>query len=263
MFDLDCYLSRIGLDGRPTLAEVHRAHATTIPFENLDPRIGRPVSLAPADIEHKLLTERRGGYCFEQNLLLKMALEALGAEVDMFLARVRYGVSPGVTRPRSHLLLRARSGGSSWHADVGFGLGTLLDPLPFGPGAPHDQAGWRFRIVADGPELVLQEDTEAGWTDLYGFPEQPVHGVDVETINWWTSTHPHSPFVTGLIVSSQTTAGTRTTLSDRAGLTLRERTPRESREREVTLADVPAILTATFGLEGFDLDEAGRLRRPA
>ena len=101
MFDLDCYLSRIGLDGRPTLAEVHRAHATTIPFENLDPRIGRPVSLALPDIEHKLLTERRGGYCFEQNLLLKMALEALGAEVDMFLARMRLGAKPGVVAPNA------------------------------------------------------------------------------------------------------------------------------------------------------------------
>ena len=89
MFDLDAYLGRIGLNGRPSIAQVHRAHLTSIPFENLDPHQGVPVSLEVEDLERKLVTERRGGYCFEQNLLLKAALEALGAEVDMFLARMR------------------------------------------------------------------------------------------------------------------------------------------------------------------------------
>ena len=79
MLDLDAYLERIGLTGRPSLAQLHRAHLTSIPFENLDPHQGLPVSLEPGDLERKLVTERRGGYCFEQNLLLKAALEALGA----------------------------------------------------------------------------------------------------------------------------------------------------------------------------------------
>ncbi len=92
MFDLDAYLGRSGLCGRPSIAQVHRAHLTSIPFENLDPHRGLPVSLEVEDLERKLVSERRGGYCFEQNLLLKAALEALGAEVDMFLARMRKSV---------------------------------------------------------------------------------------------------------------------------------------------------------------------------
>ncbi len=142
MFDLDAYLERIGLTGRPGLAEVHRAHGTAIPFENLDPHRGLPVSLAPTDLERKLVAERRGGYCFEQNLLLKAALEALGAEVDLMLARVALGAEPGrreaAQPPRA---AASREGSASWHADVGFGLGTLLEPLPFGPGAEHEQGG--------------------------------------------------------------------------------------------------------------------------
>src|SRR5204862_6056712 len=101
VFDLDRYLARVGLRGRPAVAEVHRAHITSIPFENLDPHRGVPVSLAVDDLERKLVAERRGGYCFEQNLLLKAALEALGADVDLFLARVRSGAAAGLTRPRS------------------------------------------------------------------------------------------------------------------------------------------------------------------
>ena len=146
MFDLDAYLARIGLSGRPSVAEVHRAHITSIPFENLDPHRGVPVSLAVDDLQRKLVDERRGGYCFEMNLLLKLALESLGAHVDLLLARVRRGSEPGVIRPRSHLVLRVRDGGD-WHADVGFGLGSLFEPIPFGPGEAHDQAGWRFRVV--------------------------------------------------------------------------------------------------------------------
>src|SRR4051794_28531075 len=67
VFDLDRYLERIGLSGRPSIAEVHRAHVTSIPFENLDPYRGAVVSLALDDLARKLVDERRGGYCFEHN----------------------------------------------------------------------------------------------------------------------------------------------------------------------------------------------------
>jgi N-hydroxyarylamine O-acetyltransferase len=263
MFDLDAYLARIGLSGRPSIAEVHRAHSTTVPFENLDPQGGVPVSLALEDLERKLVVERRGGYCFEQNLLLKAALEALGAEVDLLLARVRFGAAPGVVRPRGHLVLRVRGEDATWHADVGFGLGTPLEPLPFGPGAEHEQAGWRFRVVEDGPELVLQTVAGEGWADLYGFHPHPVPQIDVETVNWWTSTHPRSPFVTGLMVSTQDADGTRISLNDWSGLALTESTPTATSTRPLERDVVPALLAGHFGLGGFELDSGGRLVREA
>src|SRR6202035_2190096 len=176
--------------------------------------------------------------------------------------RVRVG-APGVTRPRSHLVLRVRSEGVSWHADVGFGLGTLLDPLPFGPGGDHEQSGWRFRVVQDGPELVLQTDEGEGWIDLYGLLEEPVPPIDVETINWWTSTHPRSPFVTGLMVSRNAPDGTRLALSDWAGLALSERTPGGSVETPVAREAVPELLATRFELSSFALDRDGRLIREA
>jgi N-hydroxyarylamine O-acetyltransferase len=261
MLDLDAYLARIGLSGEPTVPRVHRAHATSIPFENLDPQRGMPVSLELEDLELKLVAERRGGYCFEQNLLLKAALEALGAEVDLLLARVRVGAAPGVTRPRSHLVLRVRDDGVSWHADVGFGFGTLLEPLPFGPGAAHEQAGWPFRVVRDGPELVLQTDEGGGWIDLYAMPEDAVPAIDVETVNWWTSTHPRSPFVSGLMVSAQSDDGTRTALSDWGELALTERTPTDATITPVTREQVPELLAEHFELAGFVLGADGRLVR--
>jgi N-hydroxyarylamine O-acetyltransferase len=262
MFDLDAYLDRIGAGGRSNLIELHRAHVASIPFEHLDPHRGVPVSLAVEDLERKLVAERRGGYCFEQNLLLKVALEALGADVDLLLARVRFGAPPGVTRPRSHLVLRVHVKGSNWHADVGFGASTLLEPIPFGAGEVHEQSGWRFRVVDDGQELVLQtRSRESDWTDLYGFVPQPVPLVDVETSNWFTSTHPRSPFVTGLIVSTQAPDGTRTSLSDWNELALTEQTPTSSTVTPIPRGAIPRLLEARFGLTGFTLNGDGRIAR--
>jgi N-hydroxyarylamine O-acetyltransferase len=262
VFDLDAYLDRIGLGGRrPTLAEVHRAHACSIPFENLDPHRGIPVSLDPIDLQRKLIAERRGGYCFEQNLLLKQALDALGAKVELMLARVTVGAPRDAVRPRSHLLLRVTADGAVWHADVGFGSGTLLEPIPFGPGDVHEQAGWRFRVVEVGEEFVLQVFEDSEWRDQYRFVPQVIPLVDVETSNWFTSTHPHSPFVTGLIAGSQQKAGLRVSLSDWDGLVLREQTPSYEKITPVERGQVPNLLASRFGLRGFALDADGRVVR--
>jgi N-hydroxyarylamine O-acetyltransferase len=260
-FDFDAYAVRIGVTGHRGLADVHRAHAVSIPFENLDPHRGVPVSLERDALQRKLVDERRGGYCFEHNLLLKFALEELGAEVDLMLARVRVGAPPGAIRPRTHLVLRVRDGSGEWHADVGFGAGTLLDPIPFGPGEVHEQSGWRFRVVPEAAELVLQTADGSDWIDLYAFLPEPVPQIDVETSNWFTSTHPRSPFVTGLIVTSHRPDGTRLSLSDWSELSLVTQTPSGSSTSPVELSSVPGLLESQFGLPGFAVSQQGRIIR--
>ena len=259
MFDLDSYLARIGLSGRPGVADVHRAHVTSIPFENLDPHRGVPVSLAIDDLMDKLVERRRGGYCFEQNLLLGAALEALGAEVELMLARVRAGAPAGTVRPRTHLVLRVRSLGTDLHADAGFGVGTLLEPIPFGPGDVHEQSGWRFRVVEDGPEYVLQTHAGGEWVDQYGFVPEPVPLIDVELSNWWTCTRPGSPFVTGLIVSADREDGSRLSLSDWGRLAVTEATPGATTVTPVERSAIPSLLASRFGLPGFALRADGRV----
>ena len=122
------------------------------------------------------------------------------------------------------------------------------------------QSGWRFRIVEEGPELVLQTVRAGRWADVYAFAPQASPPVDLETSNWFTATHPHSPFVTGLIVSTQSGDGSRTTLSDWSGLALTEETPKGGATVTAVEADaVPGLLATRFGLEGFAVGDDGRV----
>lgn len=99
LMDLLAYLERIKYSGEciassDTLRALHLAHVLAVPFENLDNFLGRPVSLEPADLFAKIVTAKRGGYCFELNGLFSLLLEAMGFPVTRLIARVRYGSKP-------------------------------------------------------------------------------------------------------------------------------------------------------------------------
>ena len=84
--DLDAYFQRIGYSGDcsprlTTLQRIHQRHSQTIAFENLNSLLKQPVKLDLASLQQKLINEGRGGYCFEQNSLLRAVLLALGFEV--------------------------------------------------------------------------------------------------------------------------------------------------------------------------------------
>ncbi len=92
--NLDAYLARIGYRGSleptpGTLRDLHCAHLLTIPYENLDIHLGRTLPLGEADIFSKLVTQKRGGWCFEMNGLFAWALRELGFVVTLLVAGVR------------------------------------------------------------------------------------------------------------------------------------------------------------------------------
>ncbi|MFZ0385420.1 MAG: arylamine N-acetyltransferase [Solirubrobacteraceae bacterium] len=278
MFELPPYLERIGLvavaatpGGPPgadaaTLRDLHRAHVISIPFENLDPLRGAPASVELGDLQRKLVRERRGGFCFEHNTLLAAALVTLGYEVEPMLGRVGFRQSP--ERARSHMLLRVRDiAGGVWHADVGFGAGkrtgTLLEPIPFGPGGEYEQSGWRYKVEPYGSELVLMAQSSGSWSDMYSFVPEPVPQIDIETSNWFASTHPRSIFTRSLIIASHA-GGSRSVLSDDEGaLTLLSRTPTEQTVTGVERAAIPSLLAQRFGLPGWTLDPGTGVPVPA
>jgi N-hydroxyarylamine O-acetyltransferase len=201
--DLQAYLARIGYAGEldptmETLTALHRAHVLSIPFENLDILLGRPIPLDIESLQAKLIHGRRGGYCFEQNTLFAAVLEHLGFEVTRLAARVRMGDDRST--PRTHMILAADIGEKRWLADVGFGGDTLLEPIAFDNDEPVRQGVWAFQLGDGGDVRVLRGRRGDGWMDLYAFTDEPQLPVDYEVSNHYTSTWPRSPFVTKVVV---------------------------------------------------------------
>lgn len=204
MLDLPAYLRRIDYRGaveptRRALHELHLAHATHIPFENLDILLGRPIRLDLESLQAKLVARRRGGYCFEHNLLFAAALREFGFAPTLLAARVRHRTT--AVLPRTHMLLLVEAEGRRWLADVGFGGEGLLLPVPFG-GEEARQFAWTYRVIgeANSGARVLQSLRGEGWLDLYAFTLEPQIAVDYAIANHYMSTHPDSRFVQTLTV---------------------------------------------------------------
>src|SRR3954471_23716836 len=181
--DLAGYLRRVEYEGalEPTeevLRALHLAHATHIPFENLDILLGRPIRLDLASLQAKLVHGGRGGDCFDHNSLLAAVLEEIGFPVTRLAARVRSGAT--TVLPRTHMLMLVRCEGRTWLADVGFGAEGLVLPVPFGKGQVSEQYAWSYRVVPEEALWVLQSLHGGDWSDLYAFTLEPQLAVDYE-----------------------------------------------------------------------------------
>ncbi|MFC7615290.1 arylamine N-acetyltransferase [Actinokineospora soli] len=200
--DLDAYLARVDHPAiaAPTAAglrSLHAAHVAAIPFENVDVLTGRhPGARLPA-VADKLVTRRRGGYCFEHSTLFAAVLERFGYPVRRHLARVH----PQGSGARTHMMLLVDTDEGTHLADVGFGA-SMWAPVPLVDGAEVDQAGWLTRLVAlpDG-RWVLTRRGEQGWTAEHEFADdRPLRPVDVDLAHHYTATGPDSPFTKKLLV---------------------------------------------------------------
>jgi N-hydroxyarylamine O-acetyltransferase len=250
--DPDAYLGRLGWTGpcpptAATLAEIQRRHVETIPFENLDILLGRPIRLDPAAVERKLVTDKRGGYCFEQNLLLQLVLGALGFTVTPLSARVRWQVPPEVPTPLTHMILRVEAGGRSWLVDGGFGSASLSAPLRLDLAGPQPTPHEPRRLLQVQDALVHQTRLPSGeWADLYRFTPEPQTAADYAVANWWTSTHPDSRFTQNL-VTARSAAGCRHTIFNRE-FTTRWTDGRMEQRILTSPAELREVLAGTFGL---------------
>lgn len=211
--NLDAYFARIGYTGprEPTAAvlrAVHRLHPQAIPFENLDPLRGVPVALDAAALEAKLVACRRGGYCYEQNLMFREVLIALGFRVRGLAARVVWNQPEGALTPRSHMLLRVAADGDDYLADVGFGGQVLTGPLRLDlrleQATPHEP----FRLAEAGGTYLLEAKLAGAWKALYRFDLHEHHPIDYVAVNYYLSTSPQSHFVSSLM-AARTEPGTR------------------------------------------------------
>jgi N-hydroxyarylamine O-acetyltransferase len=215
--DLDAYFARIGYTGsraptRETLNGIASAHAQAIPFENLDVLLGRPIRLDVHALERKMVRERRGGYCFEQNGLLLLVLEALGFHATALSARARLQRPREFTPPRTHVFIRVELDGEPWLADVGVGGLSLTAAIRLTTEGDQPTPHETRRIVREGARLFHQARLGQAWTDVCEFTLEEMPAIDREVANWFTSTHPDSHFKNRLVVARAAPGGERITL---------------------------------------------------
>ncbi|MFI6368363.1 arylamine N-acetyltransferase [Nocardia sp. NPDC050630] len=267
--DLDAYLVRIGYTGdrTPTLATLRalvHAHTTTIPFENLESILGRPVPLDLESLQDKMVRHRRGGYCYENVGLFAAALERLGFGVTGLSGRVTMGVSDGL-RPATHALLRVTTGDDDrvWICDVGFGSGPLA-PYELVEGGEFALGDWRFRLEHTTGELdsdlwVLHQFGRDGWIDRYTFTLNPQYRIDFAVGNHFVSTSPRSPFTARPFVQ-RFLPDVHHVLDN---LTLITEYPDGSSEtRELELAELPKVLTEVFDIDLSEPDATALAQGP-
>ncbi len=158
---IENYLERIGIRQKPLpdlagLRAVHRAHIFSIPYENIDVQLGRPLTTSPEQACKKIVDGGRGGWCYEINGLLGLALSELGFKTTR-LAGAVMREEHGNLALSNHLVIKVELEEGLYLGDAGFGEGSV-DPVRLVPGD----------FVANGFKFSLtQEDGE--WLRMHKF----------------------------------------------------------------------------------------------
>jgi N-hydroxyarylamine O-acetyltransferase len=251
---LDSYFERIGWSGTTaptleTLSTLLAAHMRAIPFENLDVLTGQPVKLDIASLREKLITAHRGGYCFEHATLFAHILERIGFRVTRHSARVVL-FFPRHEVGRLHMFLTVELPQGVFVADPGFGGPASLAPIPLtGPAPPPEATHWMAR---DGDDWFLRTQTGNAWVSTL----EADNPIDFEIANYYTATHPSSPFRNRLMLS-------RFTQDGRISVMNRDVTLRHGAQTQTfQLANRTALQTLLTEHFGFDYGQADQLRVP-
>lgn len=258
-FDLDAYFARIGYTGivepnLPVLRDLVARQSAAIAFENLDPLAGRPPALDLESLQAKMVAGRRGGYCFEQNSLLKGALDAIGFRVTGLIARVCRRLPPGMVLPRGHMILRVDLPEGAYLADSGFGGLTPTAPLAMTLDVEQATPNEVFRLVAHGEETLLQARLGDAWDSIYHFTQQAQLPIDHQVANWFTATAPGGLFITN-VIATLPAPKTRTVLFNQH-FSVRTADGAVTRRILATTEEYRAVLTDVFGLAITDADMA-------
>lgn len=245
---IQAYLTRIGYTGDTaptvaTLSALQYAHLKTVPYENLDILRGIRLRYDTETLFDKIVTNHRGGYCFELNGLFGWLLRQLGYPVTDWFAR--YLRDEPTLPARRHRVLRVEAEGQVWLADVGVGGVVPRFPLRLVEGLEQPQGLETYRLVRD--ELlgwVVQEWRHGAWSAYFCFTEEPQLEIDFSMPSFYCEYAPESPFNKDTMVAILHDVG-RSTLD---GNVLKVFTPEGVAVTQLQPEQVNAALRERFGI---------------
>lgn len=220
--DLTMYLERIEAKecknpDKEYLDRLIYLHQTHIPFENVGVYDrGETVSLATEDMFRKIVTEHRGGFCFELNGLFYHLLRGCDYEVQESKARVVMDkVYGGHVPPMNHRIEIVRIDDKRYFCDVGFGGPSPCAALLIEDGYEETIGGWRFRVEKTDEYWWTQGVyTKAGYEPLIQFTLMPQDLVEYAPLAGYYSTSPLSKFVANRVVNLKTEKGHKAIFND-------------------------------------------------
>lgn len=214
--DPAAYLQRINYQGplapsAETLRQLHLTHLLAVPFENLSIHWHEPIVLSDDALFDKIVSRRRGGFCYELNGLFAALLRELGFKVTMLSAEVandKGEFGPPFDHMTLLVVLEQR-----WLADVGFG-DSFRHPLLLDERAPQVQGDDAFWLTSTGNQFVmLRRKADEQWKTQYRFNLEPHEYADYAEMCRFHQTAPESHFTQKRICSRATSDG-RLTLSE-------------------------------------------------
>jgi N-hydroxyarylamine O-acetyltransferase len=251
-FDLDAWMSRIGYLGplSPTLETLRglvAAHSHAISYETIDVALGRIPKLNVGDLQDKMLYRRRGGYCFEQNMLFRAGLRRLGYRVTSLQGRVVRGLPIDAPKAGLHMLLKVHLQEGDYLADVGLGNLAPTAPLLLAPDVEQSTPHETMRFIDVVGELTLQSRLGPKWEHIYRVIPYPRYDGEYEVTNWYTSTHPDALF-RNIIAARPLPNGGRLTMFN-ACVTRRRADGQSERRVLESPEEFASVLREEFGLE--------------
>ena len=183
----------------PFLSQLTNRYVATFPFSSVGCRLGDELSLDLASLHDRIVRQRRGGYCFEQNGLMFEILQELGFSVELYLARVIYNKT---THPAlTHRITLTQIAGKKYVVDVGFGALGPRVPVAFSQDETVDGDNI-FRVAEPTPgQFHLQVFKDGNFFSLYKF-ELAQYGLDdCEVGHFYSHKHPSAAFVNNLVAS--------------------------------------------------------------
>ena len=246
--DVDRCLERIGYreSTEPTLKIVRNlqmAFLQTVPFENLDIHLGRKIELASESIYEKIVSRKRGGFCYECNILFFDLLKALGFQVKYLSARMVKGTTVGPEYDHMVLLVTLEE---DYLVDVGNGQ-SCREPLRIDGTNNATSEGYTYTIGAHGKNHALYyQQSNAERAPRFLFTLKPRKRADFSGMCHYNQTSPDSVFTQRRLVTIATAEG-RVTLTDMLLSITKEG---EQQERVLSSeTEYSEILKQYFGIE--------------